>query len=1199
MRIESMHQQEHNLINQVLERLGADGSDREALLRYLDPEQPEDPALLEGVGKSAYVNFQAKVPQGSSGAGDLMARWLQRKPELCPRLVKALWAVGGPTLLAALPAQFNRRQWQESSVCHGASFGELLGPAAQAALQADGAFRLQNGLMLRELTELSRRDPQLLADAQELWACRGGGARGLLAALYLNAVPEEKPGLLKRLFGGQEGEDKSHEMKNVLSGCLQAALWDLGGKTCTPGQLTDLRRYAEQGDFSKPMPKSLAPALAGVRQVPQDSSMTAVCAFLALERLPLAEGVLSLYLHAVPQLVLPLCFWAAPLEYAQKKLPWLADHLSMKRLFSGNTPFYATAGVFSSLEQLDALWLELLRLLAARNPQAFEAAAKETVSNSNQIVLNRLRQAAPQIVENAVGGAAASKRQQIIDNLASCFSDPVGNQLVIRYLSTGEGLEDLLRKYPVGSVSSWFYNNSLPAYVQLYGNDAFAGRCLAVCACGGLSAAMESAWFRRADKSKAEGMENFLQLAADAGLPLSDRLAAGGLVYQYVYMEKEKNACLDGAARYLSAHRGEFAGELPEIAQNGPVFARYAALTAMDQFPREYREDLLACAGDSSKQVRELLLALYSGHREWAEEIKGLLLSKKAAVREMGLEVLRKWGPEEFRPELEALLQREKSQKLLALCRGLLGLAAPEDGQAEGGAAPATLEEQTAVMLKGGKKRRVQWLFDTPCLPVRKTDGSPASEELLQALLVCCMETWEQNPAESCSPFAGALKQEDLAAFACEILDKWLEAGAQSKQKWVLTFAALYGGSEAAAKLKHQINEWPQNARGAIACDAVYALALSPAPEALLTVDSISRKFKFRQVKAAAGQALGEAAKKLGLSPEELADRIVPDLGFGEDMRRTFDYGPRSFTVSLSPALELEVQDGNGKRLKTMPAPGKNDDAEKAEAASAAFKALKKQLKATASAQKLRLELALSVNRQWSVAAWEKLFVKNPVMHQFAISLIWGVYENGALQETFRYMEDGSFNTRDEEEYTLPEQGSIGLVHPIELSQEELEGWRQQLEDYEVTQSIEQLDRPVFRVTEEEKEQTALERFGGRMLLDLSLSGKLLGLGWYRGSVQDAGGFYDFYREDGELGVELSFSGSFVGGQGDTVTVYDAVFYPAGTVKRGSYVYDEPKKEDLLPLGRVEPRYFSEIVYQLQKATASSSETNPNWKSER
>ena len=58
------------------------------------------------------------------------------------------------------------------------------------------------------------------------------------------------------------------------------------------------------------------------------------------------------------------------------------------------------------------------------------------------------------------------------------------------------------------------------------------------------------------------------------------------------------------------------------------------------------------------------------------------------------------------------------------------------------------------------------------------------------------------------------------------------------------------------------------------------------------------------------------------LTPEELADRIVPDLGFGEDMSQTFDYGPRHFTVYLSPSLELEIQDQNGKRLKSLPAPG-------------------------------------------------------------------------------------------------------------------------------------------------------------------------------------------------------------------------------------------------------------------------------------
>ena len=182
-------------------------------------------------------------------------------------------------------------------------------------------------------------------------------------------------------------------------------------------------------------------------------------------------------------------------------------------------------------------------------------------------------------------------------------------------------------------------------------------------------------------------------------------------------------------------------------------------------------------------------------------------------------------------------------------------------------------------------------------------------------------------------------------------------------------------------------------------------------------------------------------------------------------------------------------------------------------------------------------------------------------MHQFAISLIWGIYENGRLGETFRYMEDGSFNTVDEEEYTLPDEASIGLVHPIELTDEALAAWKQQLEDYEITQSIDQLSRPIYRLPAEQAQDTALETAAGRRLNDLSLAGKLQGMGWYRGSVVDGGGFHLLPGGPSCWDrVELNFSGSFVGGENETVTVYDAVFYRAGTVARGSYCYDEAKR---------------------------------------
>ena len=55
----------------------------------------------------------------------------------------------------------------------------------------------------------------------------------------------------------------------------------------------------------------------------------------------------------------------------------------------------------------------------------------------------------------------------------------------------------------------------------------------------------------------------------------------------------------------------------------------------------------------------------------------------------------------------------------------------------------------------------------------------------------------------------------------------------------------------------------------------------------------------------------------------------MPTLGFDENLERTFDYGSRSFRVYLTPALELEIFDGEDKRLKNMPSPGKKDDPER------------------------------------------------------------------------------------------------------------------------------------------------------------------------------------------------------------------------------------------------------------------------------
>ena len=93
----------------------------------------------------------------------------------------------------------------------------------------------------------------------------------------------------------------------------------------------------------------------------------------------------------------------------------------------------------------------------------------------------------------------------------------------------------------------------------------------------------------------------------------------------------------------------------------------------------------------------------------------------------------------------------------------------------------------------------------------------------------------------------------------------------------------------------------------------------------------------------------------------------------------------------------------------------------------------------------------------------------------------------------------------------------------------------------------------------------------------LSLSGKLQDMGWYKGEVGDGGVYCTFIRDDRDKGAELAFSGSYVGGENESVVVYDACFYEPGETK--------PVRKKL---GEVDPRYFSEVVLQLSRATASS-----------
>ncbi|MBV7273890.1 DUF4132 domain-containing protein [Clostridiaceae bacterium UIB06] len=607
---------------------------------------------------------------------------------------------------------------------------------------------------------------------------------------------------------------------------------------------------------------------------------------------------------------------------------------------------------------------------------------------------------------------------------------------------------------------------------------------------------------------------------------------------------------------------------------------------------------LIGYLGDSSKVVRETAIKLLSSSKTGQRLVIPSLSSKKQAIREAAVKVLLRSSDEEVLEALSKALEVEKSEKIKALLREALNLeSALEENKEE-----LDILEYCKQGLKGNKAATLRWLNCDTLTKVRFKDNEAyAEDEIIKYMLLCYASCVEIGLSSEALKVGELLDKKDLSKFALEVLQRWLDAGAESKKKWVLPFASVYGDYEVISLLKKNIEDWPKNSRGAIASEAVKALALNGSNEALIIVDNISRKFKFKQVKTAAASALKFAAEQMGVDIEELSDRIVPNLGFDIRGERVFDYGDRKFTVTLTQELTLEITDEGHKKLKNLPAIAKKDDEARAKEAAEEFKNLKKQLKTVINIQTIRLEMALSSNRKWKKDSWVKLFVENPIMHKFAIGLVWGIYKDNALTDSFRYMEDGSFNTKDEEEYELEDGMIIGIVHPIELNNEDMDLWKEQFENYEIKQPFEQLNREIFTLTEEEKQGNTIERFGGIMLNGLSLLGKLTGFGWSKGAIGDGGGYYAFYKEDSNYKVEvgLNFSGVAVGCENEEITVYDLCFYKLGTISKYAYINKKTQDQNMVQLSILPERFVSEILYQVNKAVASKTGTNDKWREEK
>ncbi|MED9310672.1 WGR and DUF4132 domain-containing protein [Escherichia coli] len=548
------------------------------------------------------------------------------------------------------------------------------------------------------------------------------------------------------------------------------------------------------------------------------------------------------------------------------------------------------------------------------------------------------------------------------------------------------------------------------------------------------------------------------------------------------FLSKEPHTAIKPVMLYLRlAGMSGFLQSFSRYPQEGFAVANYFAATEL---------------APAVARVFNKLKTLRQDARSWLlkypeHAITGLLpsaLGKAGEAQDNARAALRMLTENGHQPLLQEIARRYNQPEVTDAVNALLALDPLDNHPTKIPTLPAFY--QPSIWTRPVLKANAQSLPDNALLHLGEMLRFPQEEALYPGLL---------QVKDACTA-------DSLAEFAWDLFTAWQTAGAPSKESWAFTALGVLGNDDTARKLTPLIRAWPgesQHKRATVGLDILAAIG---SDIALMQLNGIAQKLKFKALQERAKEKIADIAESRELTVAELEDRLAPDLGLDDNGSLLLDFGPRQFTVSFDETLKPFVRDASGSRLKDLPKPNKSDDESRSNDAVNRYKLLKKDARTVAAQQVARLESAMCLRRRWSPENFLLFLVEHPLVRHLTRRLIWGVYSTeNELLACFRVAEDNSYSTADDDLFTLPEGDiSVGIPHVLEISPTDAAAFGQLFADYELLPPFRQLDRNSYALTETERNASELIRWAGRKCP----SGRVMGLankGWIRGEPQDGG----------------------------------------------------------------------------------------------
>lgn len=230
----------------------------------------------------------------------------------------------------------------------------------------------------------------------------------------------------------------------------------------------------------------------------------------------------------------------------------------------------------------------------------------------------------------------------------------------------------------------------------------------------------------------------------------------------------------------------------------------------------------------------------------------------------------------------------------------------------------------------------------------------------------------------------------------------------------------------------------------------VYILALNKNKYALKLLCDTSLKSKIEGIKNAAESALETIANRMKVERYELDDLLIPDFNLDKNGERIVYAEDKEYKLFIDDNIELHIMHNN-KELKTVPKTFSKE-------LKSEITFIRKEIKNIVKSQRDKMIYLLMNGRKYSYNFWKSVYIDNYFFNEYAVKLIWNLYdENNLFLTTFRYLSDGSFTDYDDNEVKINENNSIALAYIKEMDNDIIEKWKKQLSDYEIVQPIKQL----------------------------------------------------------------------------------------------------------------------------------------------